>query len=115
MSATLVYVYVTGKPDSLQNCTILNQTAESLNVECIDGFDGGLPQEFVMEVYDTQTKKLVSNVTSRIPVFTVGGLESGLGFDIGLYAANKKGRSDVSRLQAFTLKSAEKHTGKVTY
>ncbi|GLV36591.1 sidestep VIII [Carabus blaptoides fortunei] len=104
------FVNPAGKPDSLQNCTILNQTAESLNVECIDGFDGGLPQEFVMEVYDTQTKKLVSNVTSRIPMFTVGGLESGLGFDIGLYAANKKGRSDVSRLQAFTLKSAEKHT-----
>lgn len=67
-----------------------------------------------MEVYDTQTRKLVSNVTSRNPIFTVGGLESGLGFDIGLYAANKKGRSDVAHLQAFTLKSAEKHTGKWT-
>lgn len=68
-----------------------------------------------MEVYDTQTRKLVSNVTSRTPVFIVGGLESGLGFDIGLYAANKKGKSDVVHLQAFTLKSAEKHTGKETY
>lgn len=64
-----------------------------------------------MEVYDTQTRKLVSNVTSRNPIFTIGGLESGLVFDIGLYAANKKGRSDVVHLQAFTLKSAEKHTG----
>lgn len=90
----------------------MNQTAESLNVECVDGFDGGLPQEFVMEVHDTQTRKLVSNVTSRFPMFIVGGLESGLGFDITLYAANKKGRSELTRLQAFTLKSAEKHTGK---
>lgn len=96
----------------MSNCTILNQTAESLHVECIEGFDGGLQQEFIMEVYDTQTRKLVSNVTSRNPIFTVGGLESGLGFDIGLYAANKKGKSDVVNLQAFTLKSAEKHTGK---
>lgn len=80
-------------------------------MECVEGFDGGLQQEFIMEVYDTQTRKLVSNVTSRIPIFTVGGLESGLGFDIGLYAANKKGRSDVAHLQAFTLKGAEKHTG----
>lgn len=100
-----------GKPDPLSNCSIFNQTAESLHVECIEGFDGGLRQDFIMEVYDTQTRKLVSNVTSRSPVFIVGGLESGLGFDIGLYAANRKGKSDVVHLQAFTLKSAEKHTG----
>ncbi|XP_022914066.1 nephrin-like isoform X5 [Onthophagus taurus] len=105
------YINPAGKPDPLSNCTILNETAESLHVECSEGFDGGLHQEFIMEVYDASTKKLVSNVTSRIPIFTVGGLESGLSFEIGLYATNKKGHSDVVRLQAFTLKSAEKHTG----
>ncbi|XP_045478021.1 uncharacterized protein LOC123683162 isoform X1 [Harmonia axyridis] len=104
------YINPAGKPDPLSNCTIMNQTADSLYVECIAGFDGGLHQEFIMEVYDTQTRKLVSNVTSRTPIFAVGGLESGLGFNIGLYAANKKGRSGVVHLQAFTLKSAEKHT-----
>ncbi|XP_049821876.1 titin isoform X1 [Aethina tumida] len=104
------YINPAGKPDPLTNCTIVNQTAESLHVECMEGFDGGLQQEFIMEVYDSQTRKLVSNVTSRNPIFTVGGLESGLGFDVGLYAANKKGRSGVSHLSAFTLKSAEKHT-----
>ncbi|XP_022914060.2 nephrin-like isoform X1 [Onthophagus taurus] len=104
------YINPAGKPDPLSNCTILNETAESLHVECSEGFDGGLHQEFIMEVYDASTKKLVSNVTSRIPIFTVGGLESGLSFEIGLYATNKKGHSDVVRLQAFTLKSAEKHT-----
>ncbi|KAJ8975936.1 hypothetical protein NQ317_014896 [Molorchus minor] len=87
------YINPAGKPDSLSNCSIVNQTAESLHVECSEGFDGGVQQVFVMEVYDTQSKKLVSNVTSKIPVFNVGGLESGAGFDIGLYAANKKGRS----------------------
>lgn len=107
--------YLSGKPDPLSNCTILNQTAESLHVECIEGFNGGLRQDFVMEIYDTQTRKLVSNVTSRSPVFIVGGLESGLGFDIGLYATNKKGKSDVVHLQAFTLKSAEKHTGEIEF
>ncbi|KAI4469235.1 sidestep protein [Holotrichia oblita] len=104
------YINPAGKPDPLSNCTILNETAESLQVECSAGFNGGLQQEFIMEVYDAQSRKLVSNVTSRTPLFTVGGLESGLGFDIGLYAANKKGKSEIVRLQAFTLKSAEKHT-----
>lgn len=100
-----------GKPDSPSNCTILNQTSETLHVECLEGFDGGLRQFFTMEVYDTTTRKLVSNVTSRFPVFLVGGLESGVGFEIKLYAVNRKGRSDSVHLQASTLKSAEKHTG----
>lgn len=107
----IVEYFISGKPDSLSNCTILNQTAESLNVECSEGFDGGLKQDFVMEVYDALSKKLVGNVTSRIPVFSVFGLESGAGFDIVLYAINRKGKSPVSKLQASTLKSAEKHTG----
>lgn len=80
-------------------------------MECVEGFDGGLQQFFIMEVYDALTRKLVSNVTSRFPVFLVGGLESGVGFEINLYAANKKGSSSPTHLQASTLKSAEKHTG----
>lgn len=100
-----------GKPDPLENCTILNQTSATLHVECLEGFDGGLQQFFVMEIYDALTKKLVSNVTSRFPVFFISGLESGVGFAIELYAANKKGRSTIVHLQAATLKSAEKHTG----
>ncbi|CAH1116566.1 unnamed protein product [Phaedon cochleariae] len=104
------YINPAGKPDALSNCTISNQTFDTLTVECSEGFDGGLPQEFVMEVFDSASRKLVSNVSSRAPLFSVGGLESGAGFDVGLYAANKKGRSAVARLQAYTLKSAEKHT-----
>jgi hypothetical protein len=44
-------------------------------------------------------------------MFTVSGLESGLGFDISLYAANAKGRSEPVALHAYTTKAAEKHTG----
>ncbi|KAJ4448486.1 hypothetical protein ANN_10502 [Periplaneta americana] len=63
-----------------------------------------------MEVYDAVTQNLVTNVTSRVPVFTINGLESGLGFDISLYAANAKGRSDTVPLHAYTSKAAEKRT-----
>ncbi|XP_063232164.1 nephrin-like [Bacillus rossius redtenbacheri] len=104
------HVIPAGKPDPPHNCTILNQTADSLHVECADGFDGGLPQEFVMEVYDAATRGLVSNVTSRAPLFVVSGLESGLGFDVTLFASNAKGRSGAVRLHAYTLKAAEKRT-----
>lgn len=40
-----------GKPDALTNCTILNQTHNSFQIDCIEGFDGGLPQQFILEAY----------------------------------------------------------------
>ncbi|XP_075221463.1 nephrin-like isoform X2 [Lycorma delicatula] len=97
-----------GKPDSLSNCSIVNQTADTLRVECVEGFDGGLVQEFVMEVYDAQTQSLVGNVSSPVPSFTIASLRPGLGFDIALYAANGKGHSRITVLHAYTLKSAER-------
>lgn len=106
---------IAGKPDALRNCTIVNQTANSLHVECTEGFDGGLAQEFVMEVYDAVSQNLVSNVTMKTASFTVSGLRSGFGFDVSLYAANAKGQSDPVSLQAATLKAAAKRTGESRY
>ncbi|KAJ8726697.1 hypothetical protein PYW07_001395 [Mythimna separata] len=40
-----------GKPHAPRNCTLWNQTAESVEVSCVAGFDGGLPQRFLLEVY----------------------------------------------------------------
>ncbi|XP_050531046.1 nephrin-like [Daktulosphaira vitifoliae] len=103
-------VIAAGRPDSVENCVVMNQTATTLSVQCQPGFDGGLSQRFVMEVYDRHAQTLAGNVTSDVPVFTVGGLKSGIGFDVSLYAYNARGSSDPIQLQSFTLKSAEKRT-----
>lgn len=81
-------------------------------MECVEGFDGGLPQEFIMEVFDAQTQAMVINMTSKVPSFDVHGLESNYGFDIALYASNSKGHSDITFLRVLSLKDAEKRTGK---
>lgn len=47
----------TGTPDPLDNCTVLNQTYHGFQIECVEGFDGGLPQEFVVEVYTMGQKQ----------------------------------------------------------
>lgn len=47
----------TGKPDPLANCTVLNQTYNGFQIECTEGFDGGLPQEFVLEAYTMGQKQ----------------------------------------------------------
>lgn len=109
-----VYVIYAGRPDGLENCSVVNQTAASLIVRCEPGFDGGLNQKFVMEVYDRQSQSLVGNVTADGPAFTVGGLASGLGFDVSVYAYNSRGPSDPVQLHAYTLKSAEKRTGSLS-
>ncbi|XP_077301639.1 neural cell adhesion molecule 2-like [Arctopsyche grandis] len=98
-----------GKPDTLSNCTVLNQTTDSLQIECMEGFDGGLPQEFSVEVYTLQRKQLISTITSSTPHFFITGLESGNTYEVVLVAVNKKGRSDPNVMATHTLKSAEKH------
>lgn len=39
-----------GPPDSVKNCTIGNQTEESIRIDCVQGYDGGLVAHFIMEV-----------------------------------------------------------------
>jgi hypothetical protein len=48
----------------LQNCTVHNQTLSTIHVVCVQGFDGGLPQMFTMEVIDAATNFVVANTTN---------------------------------------------------
>lgn len=46
--------------------------SSTMELECIAGYDGGLPQHFILEAYDSRTKRLRLNVTSAytdIPLF----------------------------------------------
>lgn len=67
-----------------------------------------------MEIFDQQTNVLQANISSKYPVFTVSGLDSGKSLKISIYAVNVKGRSDSVLLEASTLKAAEKQTGKIS-
>lgn len=45
-----------------------------MELECIAGYDGGLPQYFFLEAYDSRTKKLRLNITSAlndVPLFRI--------------------------------------------
>uniref|UniRef100_A0A146KNR1 Nephrin n=3 Tax=Lygus hesperus TaxID=30085 RepID=A0A146KNR1_LYGHE len=106
----IYFVIPAGRPDPLSNCSLTNQTHETLGVECSEGFDGGLLQTFHMEVYETSHKMLIGNITSPTPSMVVSGLPSGLLFKITLYAANEKGVSDKIYIRTYTLKLPEKRT-----
>ena len=93
---------------------MLNQTSESLRVACSAGFDGGLSQRFVAELYDATSGRLERNLTSALPEFDVSRLPAGLELRVRLYAANARGRSRPTTLEGFTLKAAEKRVSSST-
>ncbi|XP_015191798.1 PREDICTED: hemicentin-1-like isoform X2 [Polistes dominula] len=110
-NACIFYIIPAGKPEIPYNCTLTNQTTQSLSVECTAGFDGGQTQYFVLEVFDEETGILQANLTREIPQFTVQNLESGKVLTMILFAVNGKGQSEKVVLEGFTLKVAEKQTG----
>jgi hypothetical protein len=50
---------------------VVNQTTDSLDVQCLSGFDGGLEQHFLLEVADLQTGLLLANASDKVPEFRV--------------------------------------------
>lgn len=79
---------------------------------CVKGFDGGQGHTtFILETYDQHTGILQANVSSKYPIFNVGGLDANRLLKILIYATNVRGKSEVVVLEAYTLKVAEKQTG----
>ncbi|CAO1439809.1 unnamed protein product [Diamesa tonsa] len=99
-----------GKPDQLTNCSIINQTQYSIEVTCVEGFDYGYPQSFIAELYNSKEKIVFKSISSRTPFFDLKGLFPGHEFNVVLTAVNKRGRSQPTIIQAYTLKIPEKHT-----
>ena len=96
-----------GEPASPSNCTVANITANTLEVSCLEGYDGGLPQIFVLQVLAVKSEKLVANLTSSTgPHFTVHALEAATPYEMNIWAQNAKGNSPSVVLMAETYVSA---------
>lgn len=88
-------------------------------MECIEGFDGGLPQKFTIQVdresgtssTSSKPSTTVYNQTSKVASFSVGNLEPGTTYDVHIYASNSKGRSETVHFRATTLNLPERRTG----
>ncbi|XP_076758333.1 uncharacterized protein LOC143427758 isoform X4 [Xylocopa sonorina] len=107
------------KPFPVRNCTLANQTYTSVEVKCVAGYDGGLPQKFILEVYHGDVDFLSSsqplyNVSNGDePSFSLADLEAPVkaGVHVAVYAVNAKGRSQPVILSEVTYRDAEKRTG----
>ncbi|XP_074042436.1 sidestep II transmembrane protein, partial [Leptinotarsa decemlineata] len=100
-----------GKPFPVKNCTLTNQTSSSVEVFCLPGFDGGLPQHFLLELYSTNSAIPRFNMTSFTePYFFLDNLEPDVTFRIVVFSVNSKGRSHGVILEEVTFRDAEKRT-----
>ncbi|XP_015439956.1 PREDICTED: nephrin-like [Dufourea novaeangliae] len=112
------HIVPAGHPDTPHNCSLLNQTTDSVYVECTEGFDGGLPQKFTIQVdreagtsgAPSKPNTTVYNQTSKVPSFSLDGLEPGTSYDVYVYASNSKGRSERVHFRATTLNLPERRT-----
>ncbi|XP_070493801.1 neural cell adhesion molecule 2 [Chironomus tepperi] len=106
-------IVAAGRPFALQNCTVSNQSIDSIHVECIESFDGGLPQMFLLEMVEIPTLKLVRNLTLfRPPVsFVLDNLEATTSYRLILFAVNAKGRSEPVIIDDISFKGVAKFTG----
>ncbi|XP_052899973.1 hemicentin-1 [Anopheles moucheti] len=112
-SPCVFQVVAAGRPFALQNCSVSNQSADSLHIECIEGFDGGLPQMFLLELVEVPVLRLVRNLSLQHPPvqFFIDNLEPGSSYRIILFAANAKGRSEPVIIDDITFKGVAKYTG----
>ncbi|XP_066989700.1 uncharacterized protein [Macrobrachium rosenbergii] len=113
-----------GPPDAPNNCTAepivpdfkgvtlregMHETTSSadeeprdaaLAISCMAGFDGGLPQYFLLEAW--QDEVLVANISSEVPIWFVSELKAGMGVTLKISAHNPRGRSAVIRTEVRT-------------
>lgn len=80
----------------------------SFSLRCAEGFNGGLPQSFLIEVRETESQHLRANLSSPVPRFSVAGLEPGEQYQACVYSVNVKGRSEPVSVPAATLRLPEK-------
>ncbi|KAH9367541.1 hypothetical protein HPB48_001633 [Haemaphysalis longicornis] len=92
-----------GPPEAVKNCSVLNQTEDSVSVSCSEGYDGGLRQRFRLELHDTAQRQLRANVTGVEASFVARGLPPGTSFVAAVYAFNSRGRSQPMVLIVSTL------------
>ncbi|KAL7017192.1 hypothetical protein ACKWTF_010287 [Chironomus riparius] len=104
----IFHIIAAGRPDQVHNCTVTNISMTSMSVRCSEGFNGGLQQQFMLEVRDLQTNELRANYSSPVPRFTVNSLMPSAIYLASVYAFNAKGRSDPTVVQAAMLRMPEK-------
>ncbi|XP_054744813.1 neural cell adhesion molecule 1 [Anastrepha obliqua] len=119
----LFQVVLAALPNSVTNCSIVNRTDVSVDIQCIPGYDGGLPQIFVLEMFSARTGLTRFNLTNvEEPQFSLENLDTltsmmtqeNNSLKLRIYAYNQKGRSPIQLLPDFIIGSSTYKTDEVS-
>ncbi|XP_074593781.1 protein turtle-like isoform X2 [Brevipalpus obovatus] len=103
------------RPGPVHDCSVTNQTWESVWITCQPGPDGGMNQTFIAQVYDNRKEKLLANLTHpERPSFLISGLSSSATYVLELFAKNSKGSSNGISITAQTLSMQEQKSEQLT-
>jgi len=86
------HIIAAGKPDPVKNCTTSNVNNSAFQISCSPGFNGGLPQNFTIEVIENETlDNVVFRGDSTDPNFTVTNLKDSTDYRVYVIPVNMKG------------------------
>ena len=78
----------------MRDCLVHNQSSDSVLISCTPGYDGGLKQSFVLEVYERRKEQLIKNLTQDDdPGFRLESLSPKTPYAFVIYSYNMKGKS----------------------
>ncbi|KAG1691197.1 Nephrin [Nymphon striatum] len=95
-SSAYIHFESTGKPDTPVSIKVINTTHNSVLLSWTPGFDGGLPQSFMVRYRRTGggSGYMFSEVfPPNATLFVVSGLELGTEYEFSVMAMNEKGES----------------------
>ncbi|KAK8376224.1 hypothetical protein O3P69_008728 [Scylla paramamosain] len=101
------HIVAAGKPNPPHNCRVFDVTISSLQVTCLPGDDGGLSQEFLLQVYQVGSMTPVVEVSRPSPSFSVTNLRPATAYKVTVTAMNDKGASRATQLKAYTSRVLE--------
>ncbi|XP_064098553.1 LOW QUALITY PROTEIN: uncharacterized protein LOC135209720 [Macrobrachium nipponense] len=94
--ACVVNLVPAGPPDTPTNCSATTVNPDGMKpalvVSCLEGFDGGLPQNFLLEAW--QDGLVIANISSEYPEWVVSTVEAGKRVILNIVGHNIRGRSD---------------------
>ncbi|XP_047518757.1 uncharacterized protein LOC125058679 isoform X3 [Pieris napi] len=100
------------RPSAVQSCDISNVTHECFLIECNPGYyDGGLAQEFMLQVFIVENGALITNRTGMAAQWRVCNVSGAQSVRVSVYAYNRVGHSEPHTVTVGLLKHPQRHSG----
>ncbi|CAH4035815.1 unnamed protein product [Pieris brassicae] len=107
----MFHILPADRPSAVQSCDISNVTHECFLIECNPGYDGGLAQEFMLQVFIVENGALITNRTGVAAQWRVCNVSGAQSVRVSVYAYNRVGHSEPHTVTVGLLEHPHRNTG----